>query len=120
MTFSRFWTYSQRANSITSALFTDGMAVKSKVSKVLTAGKRADRIRRSTMRWWRSMSSSSASLSRYPGWSTPSAAHWAAIFPYSRKKLGSFSSFRWCSSSSVDRLFMPPSPTAMSCNPRRK
>ena len=94
MTFSRRWMYSHRASSITSALFTEGMAGKSKVSRLLTAGKRAARIRRSTMRWWRSMSSSSASLSRYPGWSTPSAAHWEAIFPYSRRKLGSFSSFR--------------------------
>ena len=40
---------------------------KSKVSGLFTAGKRAARIRRSTMRWRRSMSSSSASLSRYWG-----------------------------------------------------
>ena len=51
MTFSRRWMYSQRASSITSALFTEGMAVKSKVSRLLTAGNRAARIRRSTMRW---------------------------------------------------------------------
>ena len=38
MIFSRRCMYSHRASSITSALFTDGMAVKSKVSKVLTAG----------------------------------------------------------------------------------
>ena len=94
MTFSRRWMYSHRASSITRDLFTEGMAGKSKVSRLLTAGNRAARIRRSTMRWWRSMSSSSASLSRYPGWSTPSAAHWAAIFPYSLRKLGSFNSFR--------------------------
>ena len=50
MTFSRRWMYSQRANSITRALFSDGMAGKSKVSRLLTAGKRAARIRRSTMR----------------------------------------------------------------------
>ena len=61
------------------------MAGKSKVSRLFTAGNRAARVRRSTMRWWRSMSSSSARRSRYWGWSTPSAAHWAAIFPYSRK-----------------------------------
>ena len=30
--------------------------------------------------------------------------------PYSLRKLGSFSSFRWCSKSSVDLLLMPPSP----------
>ena len=42
------------------------------------------------------------------GWSKPSAAHWAAILPYSWRKLGSFNSFRWCSSSRVDRSFMPP------------
>ena len=64
MIFSRRCTYSHRASSITSALFTDGMAVKSKVSMLLTAGKRAARIRRSTMRWWRSMSSSSPSRNR--------------------------------------------------------
>ena len=52
---------------MTKALFTGGMAGKSKVSKLLTAGKRAARIRRSTMRWCRSMSSNSASLSRYSG-----------------------------------------------------
>ena len=49
MTFSRRWMYSQRASSITSALFSDGMAGKSKVSMLLTAGKRAARIRRSTI-----------------------------------------------------------------------
>ena len=119
ITFSRRWMYSHRASSITRDLFTDGMAGKSKVSKLLTAGNRAARIRRSTMRWWRSMSSSSARRSRYWGWFTPSAAHRAAIFPYSRRKLGSFNSFRWCSNSSVDRSFMPPSPTAKSCSPRR-
>ena len=40
MTFSRRWMYSQRASSITSALFSDGMAGKSKVSRLFTAGKR--------------------------------------------------------------------------------
>ena len=53
--------------------------MKSKVSRVLTAGKRAARIRRCTMRWRRSMSSSSASRSRYWGWSTPSAAALGSI-----------------------------------------
>ena len=66
----------------------EGVAGKSKVSKVFTAGNRAARIRRSTMRWWRSMSSSSARRSRYWEWSTPSEAHWAAIFPYSLRKVG--------------------------------
>ena len=94
MTFSRRWMYSHRASSITRDLFSDGMAGKSMVSRLFTAGNRAARIRRSTIRWWRSMSSIPASLSRYWGWSTPSAAHWAAIFAYSRRKLGSFSSFR--------------------------
>ena len=64
MIFSRRCTYSQRASSSTRDLFTEGMAVQSKVSRLLTAGNRAARVRRSTMRWWRSMSSSSASLSR--------------------------------------------------------
>ena len=67
MTFSRRWMYSQRASSITKALFSDGMAGKSKVSRLFTAGKRAARIRRSTMRWWRSMISSSASLQQVLG-----------------------------------------------------
>ena len=93
MTFSLCWTYSQRASSITRALFTEGIARKSKVSRLLTAGKRAARMRRCTMRWWRSMSSSSANRSKYWGWSAPSAAHWAASLPYSRRKLGSLSSF---------------------------
>ena len=66
ITLSRLWMYSQRANSITMALFGDGMAGKSKLSKLFTAGNRAARIRRST----------------------PSAAHWGAIFPYSLRKLG--------------------------------
>ena len=48
----------------------------------------ATRIRRSTMRWWRSISSSSARRSRYSGRSTFSAAHRAAIFPYSLRNLG--------------------------------
>ena len=67
MTFSRCWMYSQRASSITSALFSDGMAGKSRVSRLFTAGKRAARIRRSIMRWWRSMSSISARLQQVLG-----------------------------------------------------
>ena len=64
MIFSRCWMYSQRVNSITRDLFTEGMAANSKVSRLLTAGNRAARIRRSTVRWWRSMSSSSPSRNR--------------------------------------------------------
>ena len=56
-----------RASSMTSCLFTEGMARKSKVSRLLTAGKRAARIRRCTMRWCRSMSSSSERRSRSQG-----------------------------------------------------
>ena len=74
MTVSLFWTYSQRVSTVTSCLFTAGIAGKSKVSRLFTSGKRAARIRLSTMRWQRSMSSSSASLSRYSRWSTHSAA----------------------------------------------
>ena len=48
MTFSRRSTYSQRDSCMTRCLFTDGMARKSKVSKLLTAGKRAALILRST------------------------------------------------------------------------
>ena len=50
MTLSRRWMYSHRASSMTMALFIEGMARKSKVSRLFTAGKRAARIRRSTMR----------------------------------------------------------------------
>ena len=50
MTFSRRSTYSQRASCMTRCLFTDGMARKSKVSRLLVAGKRAALILRSTMR----------------------------------------------------------------------
>ena len=64
MTFSLRSMYSQRASCMTSGLFSDGMARKSKVSRLLVAGKRAARMRRCTMRWWRSMSSSSARRSR--------------------------------------------------------
>ena len=48
MTFSRRWMYSQRASSSTRDLFSDGMAGKSKVSRLFTAGNRAARMRRST------------------------------------------------------------------------
>ena len=41
MTFSRRWMHPHRASSITRALFTDGMAGKSEVSRLFTAGKRA-------------------------------------------------------------------------------
>ena len=54
MTFSLCSMYSHRASSMTRALFTEGMARKSEVSRDLTAGKRAARMRRCTMRWWRS------------------------------------------------------------------
>ena len=42
--------YSQRASSRTIILLSDGMALKSKLSKLLTAGNLAILIRRSTMR----------------------------------------------------------------------
>jgi hypothetical protein len=53
-----------RASSRTSGLLSDGMAAKSNVSKLFTAGKRPARMRRSTMRRSRSMSSSSARRTR--------------------------------------------------------
>ena len=43
MTFSRRWMYSQRASSMTRALFTEGMTVKSKVSQALD-GREAGRL----------------------------------------------------------------------------
>lgn len=64
MTFSRLSIYSHRASSTTRGWFTEGMARKSKMSRDLTAGKRAALMRRWTVRWWRSMRSSSASRSR--------------------------------------------------------
>ena len=48
ITFSRRATYSPRASSSTSILFSDGIAAKSKLSRLFTAGKRAWRMRRST------------------------------------------------------------------------
>ena len=64
MRFSRRSMYSQRASSRTSALLSEGMTLKSKLSRLLTTGKRAALMRRSTMRRSRSISSSSASLNR--------------------------------------------------------
>src|ERR1700737_3487574 len=54
--------YSQRARSRTSGLLSDGMAAKSNVSKLFTAGRRAARMGRPTMRLSRSMSSGSRAL----------------------------------------------------------
>ena len=51
MTFSRRSTYSQRASCMSRALLTEGMARKSKVSRLFVAGKRAARMRHWTMRW---------------------------------------------------------------------
>src|SRR5215213_10599530 len=64
ITFSRRSMYSPRASSRTSALLSEGMARKSKPSRLLTVGKWAARIRRSTTRPSRSISSSSARRSR--------------------------------------------------------
>ena len=50
MTFSRRSMYFQRASSRTIILLSDGMALKSKLSKLLTAGNLAILIRRSTIR----------------------------------------------------------------------
>ena len=50
ITFSRRSMYSQRASCVTSCLFTDGMAGKSKASRLFTAGKRAALILRATRR----------------------------------------------------------------------
>ena len=95
MTFSRHWMYSQRASSITSALFTEGMAGKSKVSKALDGREPG----RPDPPVHHALVAVDEFQFRQPEqvpweWSTPSAAHWAAIFPYSLRKLGSFSSFR--------------------------
>ncbi len=52
--------YSPRASSSTSVLLSEGMALNSKASRLLTTGKRAALMRRSTRRRSRSISSSSA------------------------------------------------------------
>jgi hypothetical protein len=64
MTFSRRVTYSERASSSTRVLLSEGMAAKSKLSRLLTAGNLASLIRRSTVRRSRSIISSSARRSR--------------------------------------------------------
>ena len=91
MRFSRRSLYSQRASSRTSVLLSEGMTLKSKLSRLLITGKRAALMRRSTMRRSRSISSSS-------GVSTGSGRDRAlprrtagAILSYSRRKVGSFS-----------------------------
>jgi hypothetical protein len=61
MMFSRRVTYYERASSSTKVLLSDGMAAKSKLSRLFTAG---NRIRRSTMRRSRSISSSSVRRSK--------------------------------------------------------
>jgi hypothetical protein len=64
ITFSRRSTYSERASSITSALFKSGNAAKSKLSRLFTVGNLAALMRRSTVRRSRSMISASTSRSR--------------------------------------------------------
>jgi AcrR family transcriptional regulator len=64
MTFSRRSTNSQRASSMVSALLSDGIALKSKLSRLLVAGNFAALMRRSIIRRSRSISSSSQSRSR--------------------------------------------------------
>src|SRR5450631_3342938 len=64
MMLSRRRIYSQRESSRTSILLRLGIATKSNVSRLFTAGKRAWRMRRSTTRRSRSMSSSSTKRNR--------------------------------------------------------
>ena len=77
MTFSRRSMNSPRASSMVSALLRDGIALKSKLSRLLVAGNFAALMRRSTILRSRSISSSSQSRNRYWTWSLPSAAHCA-------------------------------------------
>ena len=86
--------YSQRASSRVSILFSDGMALKSKVSRVLTMGKRAALIRLWLARCSLSISSASARRSKNPMWSTFSRAHCLAVFSDSLSMVGSFSFLR--------------------------
>src|SRR5215470_13683671 len=62
--FSRRAMYSPRASSRTNVLLSEGLAVKSKLSRLFTVGNRASRMRRSTIRRSRSISSSSARRSK--------------------------------------------------------
>ncbi len=64
MTFSRRSTYSPRASSRTIILFSEAIALKSKLPRLLTAGNLACRIRRSIIRRSRSISSSSLRRTR--------------------------------------------------------
>jgi hypothetical protein len=64
MTFPRRLTYSERASSSTKVWLGEGMAVKSKLSRLFTAGNLASLIRRSTIRRSRSIISSSVRRSR--------------------------------------------------------
>ena len=64
MMFSRRATYSERASSSTRVLLSEGRAVKSKLSRLFTAGNLASLIRRSMVRRSRSIISSSVRRSR--------------------------------------------------------
>ena len=116
MTFSRRSTKAQRANSIASTLLREGIAVKSKLSRLLVAGNFAALMRRSIIRRSRSISSSSQSRSRYWTCSLPSAAHCRASLACSDWKVGSLSFLRWCWSSTWGVSLMLPSRTSGSCN----
>src|SRR6516164_3864772 len=59
ITLSRRARYSQRASSSTNVLLSEGIAVKSKLSRLFTVGNRASLMRRSTIRRSRSINSSS-------------------------------------------------------------
>src|SRR4029078_7495126 len=59
--------YSQRASSRTNALLSEGIAVKSKLSRLFTVGNLASLMRRSTIRRSRSISSSSAKRYKIAG-----------------------------------------------------
>jgi hypothetical protein len=94
MTFSRRSTNAQRASSMVSTLLSEGIALKSKLSRLLVAGNFAALMRRSIIRRSRSISSSSQSRSRYCTWSLPSAAHCRASLACSDWKVGSLSFLR--------------------------
>ena len=111
MTFPRRWMYSHRASSKNRCLFTEVMARRSKVSRLFTAGKRArpdPPLHHAVVVVY---GFKLGQPEQEAGVVCLSASHWTAILPYSLRKVGSFNSFRWCSSNTVDLSLITPFPT---------
>ena len=112
MTFSRRSIHSQRANSSTCILFRAGIALKSKLSRLLTAGNFAALILRSIILRSRSIISSSIRRARNCTWSSPSAAACLASLLYSRRTVGSRSDLRRWSRRIWGASLMLPAPAS--------